>query len=255
MLNVSTVQFRQTGQTGQLVLSRPEVLNAFDDEAVANLNQVTDHILNIQNLRVVTVIGEGRGFCTGIDLKKLSAGKIGVDFHRQWESALRKWELSDKIFVAGIDGWCLGGGVQLILACDLRAVSSDSRLGLPAVKECLIPGMSTYRLPRHIGVGHAKKMIFLGKDIDAREALRIGLVDFVYPQDSFTEKLDELAGECLRTASVGLRHSKHLTNRAFDLEYEDFLQEYFALQGNAQESADHQEALRAYREGRDPVWE
>ena len=200
------------------------------------------------------VTGEGRAFCTGIDLKQKAAGNIADDFHVRWEAALRRWELAETIFIAGINGWCLGGGLQLALACDLRIAKSTARLGLPAVKESLIPGLAVFRLPRYVGLGRAKRMILLGEDIDADEAQRIGLVDFVAQPEEFEQRLAAITKQCLHAGSIGMRKSKVLTNKAFDLDYDTCLPLYHAEQAIVESSQDHDEAAVAYREGRDPEW-
>jgi enoyl-CoA hydratase/carnithine racemase len=254
-MKLDTMSFEKSGRVGRLVFRRPEVLNAFNNQAVEDLHTVTDALMEHCDLRVVLVTGEGRSFSTGIDLKQKAAGGIAADFHVRWEAALRRWELSELIFIAGINGWCLGGGLQLALACDLRLAVSTARFGLPAARESLIPGLATFRLPRHIGLGRAKRLILLGEEVDAGEALRIGLVDFVAAPSEFEARLNALAERCLGTASKGMRLSKLLANEAFDLDYEVFLPRYHEQQAMAEASPDYTEANAAYREGRDPVWE
>jgi enoyl-CoA hydratase/carnithine racemase len=161
----------------------------------------------------------------------------------------------EKIVVVGMHGYCLGGALQLALACDIRVSTPGCQLGLPAINESLIPGLSTWRLPRYIGWGRAKKMIFGGENISGEEALRIGLVDHLAPEDAFYAHLDEIARKYLRACSTGTRMSKLVLNRAFDLDYEDILQHYFTLQERTQYSLDAEEGKRAYLEKRDPQWQ
>src|SRR4030095_12531853 len=128
------------------------------------------------HVRVVALTGAGRAFCTGVDLTELAAGHFGLEDFIAWEDAMIAIERMDRLFVAGINGHCLGGGLQLALVCDYRLASEDALLGLPAVKECLIPSLALYRLAPLIGAGRVKELMLLGEPITAREGERIGLV-------------------------------------------------------------------------------
>jgi enoyl-CoA hydratase/carnithine racemase len=207
------------------------------------------------DVRVITIRGEGRAFCTGIDLKELAEDWIGMDYHHRWESALRQFETMEKLVVVGMHGYCLGGALQLALAADIRVSTADCRIGLPAIKESLIPGLGTWRLPRYIGWGRAKKMILGGENIQGEEALRIGLVDHIVPQENFFTHLNEAAEKYLAACSLGTRMSKLVTNQAFDMDYDTVLPFYFKLQERAQNSPDAREAKRAYLAKEIPQWQ
>jgi len=181
--------------------------------------------------------------------------RIEMDFHRRWEQALILFETMEKLAIVGMHGYCLGGALQLALAADIRVSTAECQIGLPAIKESLIPGLATLRLPRYIGWGRAKKMILGGQNTDGQEALRIGLVDHLVPQENFFTHLDKITGDYLAACSVGTRMSKLVTNRAFDLDYETILQYYFELQQRAQFSPDAEEAKRAYLDKRAPKWQ
>jgi enoyl-CoA hydratase/carnithine racemase len=252
---VETIVWEKQGCLGRVTLNRPHLLNAVNNQATLDLIAVADLIAADPELRVTILTGAGeRSFSTGIDLKELSSGKIEQVYHHQFERALRTLETCDKIIIAAINGWCLGGGLQLALACDVRIARSDSQLGLPAVKECLIPGMSVFRLPRFIGLGRAKRLILSGENITARQALDMGLVEYVFEPAEFADKVEQVAGAFLKTASVGARQAKLLTTQAFDYDHAVLIQRYFDAQIVATDSPDHAEAMAAYREGREPVY-
>lgn len=253
-MNLQTILYGKKDRIARITLNRPEILNAANHQWVEDLNTVADAAASDDELRIVTITGAGRAFCTGIDLKDLSTGKIALYFHNRWERAMRILETMDKIVIAGINGYCLGGGLQLALACDIRVASETAILGLPAVKECLIPGLATYRLPRFIGMGRAKRLILSGENFTAREAEAMGLVDWLAKPEEFEEKLQEIAQKFLKVASKGARLSKILTSQAFDLPYQEFLEKYFEFQRMASESEDHQEAMQAYKEKREPKY-
>ena len=199
-------------------------------------------------MRVVVITGEGRAFSTGIDLKELAAGEIDMTYHHRWEAALRKFELMNKVVIAAINGYCLGGGLQLALACDIRVAAESALLGLPAVKEGLIPGMGVYRLPRTIGIGRAKRLILSGELVKGPEAHAMGMVDYCVSELYFSHKVREVSSAFLNIPWASILLSKQMTNRTFDLSYDVFLQEYFGAQAQAMQSDDHRAAMRAYRD-------
>ena len=255
-MNLDTIRFEKDGKIGRLWFNRPEVLNAVNNQATLDWNTAAEAIANDPDLRVVIISGTGdRSFSTGIDLKQLAAGEIEQIYHHRWERALRILETCDKIIIAAINGWCLGGGLQLALACDIRIARADAQLGLPAIKESLVPGMAVFRLPRFVGMGRAKRLTLSGDNVGAQAALSIGLVDYVFESDEFQMKVDELAVHYLAAASMGARQAKILSTQAFDHEHATLIEKYFAAQIVATDHPDHAEATRAYVEKREPVWE
>ncbi|HWP49343.1 MAG TPA: enoyl-CoA hydratase/isomerase family protein [Candidatus Limnocylindrales bacterium] len=253
-ISLPTILYEKKQRVARITLNRPEILNAANHQWIEDLHTVVNVVASDGELRIVVITGAGRAFCTGIDLKDLSTGKIALSFHNLWERTMRILETMDKIVIAGINGYCLGGGLQLALACDIRVASQTAILGLPAVKECLIPGLATYRLPRFVGMGRAKRLILTGENITALEAEAIGLVDWVVPPEEFEEKLQAIIQKFLKFATKAARLAKILTSQAFDLSYSEFLEKYFEFQKIASESEEHQEAMRAYREKREPKY-
>src|SRR5262249_25622507 len=151
-----------------------ERLNAIDNQGTHDINAAANALARDGQARIVIITGEGRAFSSGIDLKELSAGEIDMSFHQRWEAALRTFETVDKVVISAITGYCLGGGLQLALACDVRIAAESAQLGLPAVKEGLIPGMGVWRLPRFVGLGRARQLILSGQLLDARAAHAMG---------------------------------------------------------------------------------
>jgi len=255
MFDHKLMRLENKGKLAWLTFTRENQLNAMNNAGVDQINRIASTVRDDPNVRVVIIRGAGRAFCTGIDLKELAADRIEMDYHHRWEQALRLFETMEKLVIVGMHGYCLGGALQLALAADIRVSTAECQIGLPAIKESLIPGLATMRLPRYIGWGRAKKMILGGQNIDGREALRIGLVDHIVLAENFFSHLDEIAGNYLAACSVGTRLSKLVTNQAFDMDYETLLQYYFELQQRAQFSPDAQEAKRAYLEKREPKWQ
>lgn len=238
------------GPVARVTLDRPDVLNAADAQWVADLTEVVRRLRAAAGVRVVVLTGAGRAFCTGVDLTALASGAFSLDDFVAWEDAMVAIEGMDRLFIAAINGHCLGGGLQLALVCDYRLASEDARLGLPAVKECLIPSMSLYRLPRLIGQARATELILLGEPIAAREAERYGLVNRVVPAAEFERALDETVERFLALPPASARASKALTARAFDLDFDTFrrrMQEQFEL---CLDSDEHRRAMAAIRSRR-----
>jgi enoyl-CoA hydratase/carnithine racemase len=172
--------------------------------------------------RVVVITGAGRAFCTGVDLKALAADQFHLEDFIAWEDAMTTMERMDALFIAAINGHCLGGGLQLALVCDYRLARADARLGLPAVKERLIPSMSLYRLPRLIGLARAQELILLGEPITAREAELIGLVNRCVEPSDFETELARTIERFLALPQTTVAASKRLTRQAFDLGFDEF---------------------------------
>ena len=255
MLDHEFMRLEKEGKLAWLTFARENHLNAMNNACVDQINRIATALKDDSDVRMVIIRGEGRAFCTGIDLKELAANRIEMDYHRLWEQALRLFETMEKLVIVGMHGYCLGGALQLALAADIRVSTAECQIGLPAIKESLIPGLATLRLPRYIGWGRAKKMILGGQNIDGREALRIGLVDHIVSLDDFFVHLDKIADNYLASCSVGTRMSKLVTNQAFDMDYETLLQYYFELQQRVQFSPDAEEAKRAYLGKREPKWQ
>jgi enoyl-CoA hydratase/carnithine racemase len=253
-MKLDTMVFEKEGRIGRLILNRPQLLNAMNYQGSLDLNQAAETIRDDRDVRVVLIRGAGRAFCTGIDLKQLAAGETPHQYYENWDRALRIFDQSEKILICAMHGYALGGGLQLALACDIRVATEECQLGLPAIKEGIVPGLGTFRLPRYIGLGRAKWMTLSGENIDGRRACEIGLVDHLVMADRFDADVQALVEKYARVCSEGSRQSKVLLNMSFDMTHSEFFEEYLRRQQIALASSDHQEALAAYRERRDPVF-
>ena len=238
------------GPLARLTLDRPEVLNAGDAEWVRDLNAAVARLGSARDLRVVVITGAGRAFCTGVDLGALAREEFGFADFRAWEDAMVAIEEMDILFVAGINGHALGGGLQLALVCDYRLASETALIGLPAVKEGLIPSLSLHRLPRLIGLARARELILLGEKITAREAERLNVVNRVVPAPEFPAALEATAARMLDLPLSTVRASKRLTRLAFDLPRDEFRQKMNAALEPLLDSPEYHAAMAAYRSAR-----
>ena len=247
MARERTVLYRRDGRIARITLNRPEVLNAENMTFLNDLSEAVHALRDDREARVAIVTGAGRAFCSGVDLKALSTGTLDRAFFTDIEYLWDILENCDKAVICGIHGYCLGGGLQIALACDLRVAAEDAVLGLPAVKECLIPGLGTYRLPRLIGMGRARELLLLGEPIDAGRALEIGLVNSVVPRDQLEGACLALAERLLAVPHTSLSHIKRLSNLAFQTDFTHFMQAFVPAMHACLSSPEHQAAMAAFR--------
>jgi len=244
------VLYHTDGRIARITLNRPEVLNAEDMTLLADMTEAIHALRDDREAWVAIITGAGRAFCSGVDLKALSSGCLDPSFFVDIEPLWDILENCDKAVICGIHGYCLGGGLQIALACDLRIASDDAVLGLPAVKECLIPGLGTYRLPQLIGMGRARELLLLGDTIDARRALEIGLVNEVVPRANLEARCLALAERFLTVPRTSMVHIKRLSNLAFHTDFAGFMRVYVPAQHECLASPEHAAAMAAFRADR-----
>ncbi len=242
-----TVLYRRDGRIARITLNRPEILNAEDMTFLTHLAEAVHTLRDDREVRVAILTGAGRAFCSGVDLKALSTGRLDPAFFTDIEYLWDILEHCDKAVICGIHGYCLGGGLQMALACDLRIATEDAILGLPAVKECLIPGLGTYRLPRLIGMGRARELLLLGDTIDAHRALDIGLVNAVVPRGELESRCLALAERLLSVPHSSMSQTKRLSNLAFQTDFRQFLDAFVPAMQACLESPEHQAAMATFR--------
>jgi enoyl-CoA hydratase/carnithine racemase len=241
------IQLEKRGRLAELAMNRPEVLNAENWQMAHDLHAALDEIEKSQGIEAVIVTGRGRSFSSGVDLRALSAGELKIDWFRSFDEAMRRLELLDALTVAKIRGYAIGGGLQIALACDLRVAAPDAKFGLPAVMEALIPGMGTYRLPRFIGLGRARRMAITGELIGADEAQRIGLIDWVVAEDKLDETVAGLIAGVLKGGPTARAYTKKLVSGAFESTFDEAFATYLDYQQRSITSEDHKQAMAEYR--------
>ncbi|MGH7335276.1 MAG: enoyl-CoA hydratase/isomerase family protein [Candidatus Rokuibacteriota bacterium] len=245
-MSQTTVVLETAGDVARVTLNRPDILNAGHRAWVREMVDIVNRLAEAPP-RVVVVTGAGRAFCTGVDLKALAAGDFGLDDFIAWESMMVALEGLDCLTIAAINGHCVGGGLQLALVCDYRLASEGALIGLPAVKECLIPSMALYRLPRLIGVSRAKELILLGDLVTAREAERYGLLNRVVSALDFPQVLEETIERFRSLPGASARASKSLVARAFDLDFEAFREAMQERLRACLADQEHRQAMDAIR--------
>lgn len=239
-----------------LILNRPEVYNSLNRELVAALHEALDRLAFDKTVRVVIVTGEGeKAFCAGADLKErrtMSQQEV-LQFLHSLQSAFLKLERLPKPVIAAINGVAFGGGTELALACDLRVMARHAKMGLTETSLGIIPGAGgTQRLPRLIGKGKAKELIFTARHVGAEEALAIGLVNRVVEASELMAEARRLAEEIARNAPLAITQAKFAIDQGMEVGLETGL----ALETNAYQvllpTRDRLEGLQAFHEKRKP---
>ena len=241
-----------------VTIDRPKVLNALNRQSMTELEQVFLDIRQSAEVRAVLLTGAGeKAFVAGADIGELASLSPleGEQLAARGQSIFHLIENCGKPVIACINGFALGGGCELALACTLRIASSTARLGQPEVKIGIIPGYGgTQRLPRLIGKGAALKMILTGEAISAAEALRLGLVDEVVEPGQLLPRAGQIAQTIAEMAPLAVRDSIRAVNSGYDLPLASALELEASLFGLACSTSDKAEGARAFLEKRVPNW-
>jgi enoyl-CoA hydratase/carnithine racemase len=241
-----------------LTLNRPEVMNSFNFALLNALKTKMEALAVKREVRVVIITGAGqKAFCAGADLKErvtLSPAQV-----KEYISTIRNLftfiELLNKPVIAAVNGAALGGGTELALASDIRIAATNATMGLTETRLAIIPGAGgTQRLPRIIGRGKAKELIFTGRRVSADEALAIGLVNRICQPEVLMDECRQMAAMICETGPIAIEQAKYAINYGLETD----LQTGLAIESNAYwvtiPTADRLEGLAAFREKRKPVY-
>lgn len=194
-----------------LTINKPQSLNALDSEVLGELGAAVADIASDESVRAVIITGEGRAFVAGADISEMvhKDPMQGLAFGKAGAEVFRAIEQLPMPVIAAVNGFALGGGCELAMACDLRIASAKAKFGQPEVGLGIIPGFSgTQRLPRLVGPAKAKELIYTGEVIRADEALRIGLVNKVVEPEALMDEALALAGKIAAQAPVAVKLAK-----------------------------------------------
>ncbi len=213
-----TLMYEKKENIGLLTINRPEKMNAISQELTTELSQLLDGIENDEKLRVLVITGSGdKAFVAGADINELvdRDARLGRRVSSERQEIFSRIENLHVPVIAAVNGYALGGGLELALACSIRICSEKAQFGAPEVKLGIIPGDGgTQRLPRLVGQGRAMEMIITGDFIDAQEAYRIGLVNKVFPLDKLMEEAMGLANKIASRPPLAVRYAKEAVNRS-----------------------------------------
>lgn len=220
---MSKVILEKQGHIGVLTLNNPSALNALNTEFMGEIDQAITAIDNDPNIYVLIITGAGKAFIAGADIKEmlpltaaqtLKWGKIGSDLNTKIENLRIP-------VIAALNGFTLGGGCELAMACDIRIASEKAKFGQPECGLGITPGAGgTQRLPRIVGVGKAKELLYTGKIINAQEAFEIGLINKVVSPDALLDECMEMANQIASNAQIAVQQIKRAVNKGVETDME-----------------------------------
>ena len=233
---------------GVLTISSPATLNALNTNILGEIDAFVS-ALDVNNTRVLIITGEGKSFVAGADIAQMSNlnEEEGYNFGKFGAMVFKKIEDLAIPVIAAVNGFALGGGCELAMACDIRVASAKARFGQPEVNLGIIPGFSgTYRLSKLVGQGIAKELIYTGDHIMADEALRIGLVNKVVAPEELMDTVLQMAERILTSAPVAVRLAKKCINENYDLTATEAIELENRYFGQCFATADQKEGMAAF---------
>lgn len=247
------ILYEVAGQVGTITINRPKALNALNSQVLEELDQVLDRV-DLENVRVLVLTGAGdKSFVAGADIAEMSSltKAEGEAFGKKGNDVFRKLETFPVPVICAINGFALGGGCEISLSCDIRICSDNAVFGQPEVGLGITPGFGgTQRLARTVGVGMAKQMIYSARNIKADEALRIGLVNAVYPQEELMAAAAKMAAGIAKNAPIAVRNCKKAINEGLQTDMDQAIVIEEKLFGDCFESHDQKEGMSAFLEKR-----
>jgi len=255
--------FEVRNQIAWITLNRPESMNAVNRQMAQEIIDACRNADLDDGVRVVVFTGAGeRAFSAGMDLKERAAGSYSLIERRQQKvtatihTQSRAVAAITKPTIAAIRGYCVGGGLEIALACDMRVAAEDAKLGLAEVRRGIIPGSGgTQRLTRLVGTGKALEMCLTGDTISGTEAYRIGLVNVVVAPDGVLKAAEDLAARMLKGAPMAVTFVKEAISKGIELPLEQGLRLEADLSALIATTEDSKEGPRAFAEKRPPVWQ
>lgn len=250
---MALAELKLEGLVGILTVNRPEALNALNADVMQAISDRIDEIdPNVTRCLVITGAGE-KAFVAGADIAQMSkmTQQEGFDFLTLGVKTYRKIETLPIPVIAAVNGYALGGGCELSMACDIRIASEKAVFGLPETGLGITPGYSgTQRLARLVGPGRAKYMLYTASNVKAPQALEYGLVQAVYPVDTFWDEVMKLANKIAGNAPMAVRTAKKLVNDGLELPIEEAYALETKLDSQLWETQDQVEAMTAFVEKR-----
>jgi enoyl-CoA hydratase/carnithine racemase len=251
------IRYDKDGRIATITIDRPEAMNAMDRETSQQLAAAFQDFDRDEELLVAILTGAGdKAFSAGADLKKMYGGQDDGHVREIWDPE-RQWRLGQRLqvwkpIIAAINGYCLAGGLELALGCDIRIASETASFGCPEVRWGILHGYGALRLPRTVPLSAAMELLLTGERIDAHEALRLGIVSRVVPPAELMPTARRMAERICANGPLAVRVTKELAWRGLELSLEEGLRLYAALGALVRASEDAREGPRAFAEKRQP---
>lgn len=250
------ILYERRGPVGYLTINRPKALNALNQEVLLNLENTIGLINEDKSVKVVILTGSGeKSFVAGADIAAMKdmSPVEAREFSRLGQRVFRAIETARPIVIAAVNGYALGGGCELAMACDIRVASEKAKMGIPEVTLGVFPSFAgTQRLPRLVGLGYAKEMLATARKVPADEALRIGLVNRVVPADKLMESCEALAAEICQHSTTAISYGKMSMTAGLEMDMDRALEHEATLFGLTFTTEDQREGMGAFLEKRPP---
>jgi enoyl-CoA hydratase/carnithine racemase len=261
-MDFQTILFEVRNQIAFVTFNRPESMNAMNRQMMKELVDACRQVEEDAGIRVAIFTGAGeKAFSAGMDLKERSETSFSPIERRQQklsatvQTQTRAVAAITKPTIAAIRGYCVGGGLEFALACDMRVAAADAKLGLAEVKRGLIPGSGgTQRLPRTVGVAKALEICLTGDNVTGAEAQRLGLVNIAVPASDVLKAAEDLAARILRGAPMSVLFIKEAIKKGVELSLDEGYRLESDLSAMIATTEDSKEGPRAFAEKRAPVW-
>jgi enoyl-CoA hydratase len=258
MMEFKNTLYEKVEGIATITINRPEVRNALNPETNQEISARLDDAMKDENIYVIVITGAGdRAFSSGADINimlGISTSKAR-EFSKAGQEIFEKVETLDKPVIAAINGYALGGGLELAMACDLRIASENAKMGQTEINVGLTPGWGgTQRLPRYVGKAIAKELIFTGKMIDAKTAERYGLVNAVVPPDQLKNAVTVMAKELMKKPRIGIKLAKELINSSTETNQRTGMAHEAESFGVISQTEEFKEGVKTYLETKKPKY-
>ncbi|MBE6972191.1 MAG: enoyl-CoA hydratase [Ruminococcaceae bacterium] len=251
---MTNILLEKKGLYAVATINRPKALNALNSEVLQDLNELVDIVNADEEIRALVLTGSGeKSFVAGADIGEMSTltKAEGEAFGKKGNDVFRKLETMPIPTIAAINGFALGGGCELSMSCDIRICADTAVFGQPEVGLGITPGFGgTQRLARLVSPGMAKQLIYTARNIKADEALRIGLVNAIYPAEELLAAAEKMADTIAKNAPIAVRACKKAINEGLDVTMDEAIVIEEKLFGSCFETADQVEGMGAFLEKR-----
>lgn len=255
-MEFKNILLEKDGEIGIVSINRPKALNALNSETLKELSKVIDLVANDDEVKVVILTGAGgKAFVAGADITEMKDMNAiqGREFGALGQAVFTKLEFMEKPVIAAIPGFALGGGCELAMSCDIRISSENGKFGQPEVGLGITPGFAgTQRLPRLVGKGIAKELLYTADVIDAQEAYRIGLVNKVVPAEQLLDEAKKMAKKIAAKGQLAVRLAKAAVNQGMEMDLIRGIQYEAEIFGLCFATEDQKEGMTAFVEKRKP---
>ena len=251
----SSILVEKKEGVGILTLNRPDALNALNTATLSELSHAIDELENDTDIKVVILTGAGKAFVAGADIKEMKdmTALEAKEFSARGHEVLGKIEKSRLPFIAAINGHALGGGCELMLACDIRIAAKNAKMGQPEINLGVLPGFGgTQRLPRLVGPGWAKELLYTGKIINADEAYTMGLINRVVEGDELINETMQLATVITHKSSLIIEWIKSVVNEGINMDIDKACSLEKTIFSLCFATHDQKEGMKAFLEKRQP---